>query len=90
MFISRFLVNHVALQHARHNVAGFHHRLIAAGLLVERFVQFLPQMYREIGVAIGNRHHHGGVLGFLGRLNVVAQLLESRHCNFSAESLFGD
>ncbi|MCY1416305.1 hypothetical protein D9M71_318100 [compost metagenome] len=45
VFIGRFFVNHVALQHARHDSAGFHHRLIAAGLLVERFVQFLPQMY---------------------------------------------
>ncbi|MNZ22774.1 hypothetical protein D3C78_398730 [compost metagenome] len=90
VLVSGFLVDQVALGHARQDVASLDHHVVTTGLLVKLVVQFVPQVHGEVGIAVGQGHHHHAVLGLLRLLDLVAQLAQAFHGHFATEALFGD
>ncbi|MCY1361813.1 hypothetical protein D9M69_485000 [compost metagenome] len=88
--IGSLFVDQVSLEYPGHDVTGLYHDLVTAGLLVELVVQLVPQVHGEIGVAIGQGHHHHAVLGLFRFLDLVAQFAQAFHRHLATEALLGD
>ena len=83
-------VDQVALQRASGIGVIAPELAVAAGVLVEVFVQAVPVVGHEGGVAVGDGQVGGGVVHFLDGLDLVAELLQRLHHQLGLEGFFGD